>query len=170
MPSSAIPACLAVTSWHTVIVGESLTRLIICSPCPSLIRSKLSVYYAPYLLWCWCHFCVSSHRSVTCVISCQQRKKKTVTLLSFVHQEFFAASVNLPFGICHLSSICGVPLSFGLSSFFSGHQLPLSLQSFSKCVRFYPLMSTSIYSFMSLTIFLCSCQCVVRLSLAEVLL
>lgn len=111
----AIPACLAGTSWRTVITGDSLPILIICPFWAALISSKLSACYAPYLLWC--HFCPSSHWTVAGIISCQQ-KRKTLLVLSpspSLIVNGFSVSWNLP-----SSSICAVPLF--LSSFFTVHQ------------------------------------------------
>lgn len=146
MSSSPIPACLAVTSWHRVIISDSLPILIICPFCPTLISSKLSAYYAPYVLWCWCHFCVSSHRNVTCVISCQQKKKNCHFVpLSIVNS---SPIQHVSVVICHVRqsvlSLCPV-VSVSLLSFLS-ISFPQSLQSFSICAGFYPLSVSCIYS------------------------
>lgn len=132
MSRSAIPACLAVASWHTVIIGDSLPTLTICPFFPTLINSKLSAYYAPYLLLCWCHFCMSSHKTVTCVISCQQKKQNIVTLLSFYPLLIFyrfskCDKWNLTLSVCAASVSFGVGLLSILSISF-----PQSLKSFSK--------------------------------------
>lgn len=135
---SAIPACLAVTSWHTVIICGSLPILIICPSCPTLINGKLSAYYVPYLLWC--RFCVSSHATVNCVISCH-----FIVLLSIVN-----SSPSHP--VCQLeSAISCQSVSFGLCLLSSlSISFPQSLQSFSKRARFCPLMPPSIYSSLSI--------------------
>lgn len=57
---------------------------------------ELSVYYAPYLLWCCCQFCTSSQKSVACVVSW-----KNVSPFEQTCQLEFSA-VSMSFGLIFL--------------------------------------------------------------------
>lgn len=172
MPSSAIPACLAVTSWHTVIIGDSLPILIICPFCPTLISSKLSAYYGPHLLWRWCHFCMSSHRTVPCVISCQQKKILSLCpfcplLIRHRSTDTKCVSWNLPSSFnLHCLSVLWSPSVFFLfcPSVFLSHSRASASVPGSTLSCLYPCIASCQF------IFLCCCQSVLWPSLSEVTL
>ncbi len=116
MSSSAFPACLAATSWHMVIIDESLAILIICPFCPTFINSKLPACYAPYR--CRAGTISACHAAVDrCITVCQQKKNVLSLHCPLIQRLFFTVTVcqlksAILFNLCHHSVLWSLSVPF----------------------------------------------------------